>query len=173
MKIKDGLYVTFEYSLFLDGGDRVGGTEPDRPIGFIVGQNHMLPAVEKQLLGMQAGEKASLWVLPQEAYGEYDPQKQQEVPKSNFPPGMELQRGMFFQAKGANGPVAFTILAVNDDSVTVDLNHPLAGKRLRLEVEVHDVRKLTPQEAQQLAAPQQGVFDPLMPPGIAGGTIKV
>lgn len=173
MQIKKGLYVVFEYSMFSEKEERLGGTEPDQPIGFIVGDKHMLQACEKQLIGMTTGDKATIWLLPKEAFGEYDSTKRQHVPKSSFPAGVSLEPGMFFQAKSATGPVAFTIVSIEEDSLLIDLNHPLAGKRIRLEIEVHDVRQLTPEERQQLSDAHNPPIDPFIPPGMSGGPVKV
>ncbi len=155
MRIEPGLYVVFEYAMMLETDERVGGSEPDKPFGFIVGRQHMLPAVEKRLLGMKAGEKASFWLLPGETFGEHDPANIREVPREAFPDDAELKEEMFFQAPGAASPYPYTIKTITDTTITVDMNHPLAGKKVRLEVEIHDVRPLTEQEESDILAGNQ------------------
>jgi FKBP-type peptidyl-prolyl cis-trans isomerase 2 len=155
MKIENGLYVVFEYSMTLENGERIGGTEPDKPFGFIVGRMHMLPSVEKRLLGMKTGEKATFWLLPGEAFGEPDPANIREIPRKVFPDGAELKEEMLFQAPGDASPYPFTIKTITDDTVTVDMNHPLAGKKLRLDVEIHDVRPLTQEEEEEIRSGNQ------------------
>ncbi|MCP4680668.1 MAG: peptidylprolyl isomerase [Deltaproteobacteria bacterium] len=150
MKIEPGLYVVFEYSMLLETGERVGGTEPEKPFGFLVGRRHMLPVVENRLLGMKAGEKASFWLLPGEAFGDHDPSNTREVPREAFPADAELKEEMLFQPPSAASPFPFTIKTVTDDTITVDMNHPLAGKKLRLDVEIHDVRPLTQEEEAEI-----------------------
>jgi FKBP-type peptidyl-prolyl cis-trans isomerase SlyD len=151
MEIKDGTYVVFAYSLSLDTGELLDISEAKQPVGFIVGSAHMLPSIEKQLFGMQAGESATIFLEPGEAFGHYDPDAIKEVPLDSFPGEIDLQPTMPFQAEGPDGPVTFVIKAVGDGAVTIDMNHPLAGRRMRCEVEIHEVRELTVTEKIQLA----------------------
>ncbi len=151
MEIKDGAYVVFAYSLSLDTGEKLDISEAKQPVGFIVGSAHMLPSIEKQLLGMQVGESATIFLEPGEAFGKYNSEAIKDVPLDSFPGEIELQPTMPFQAEGPDGPVTFIIKEVGDDAVTVDMNHPLAGRRIRCEVEIHEVRELTVTEKIQLA----------------------
>jgi FKBP-type peptidyl-prolyl cis-trans isomerase SlyD len=173
MKISDGLYVVFEWAMLSEAGERVGGTEENKPIGFIVGQGHMLPLIEKRLMGMSAGEKATLWLLPGEAFGERDPEKQEIRARDSFPPNIELVKGAHYQVMGPQGPVPIHIRDLDADTVTLDMNHPLAGQRVRLDVHIHEVRELDPVELQQLEDAKRNPVDQLIPPGMTGGTVKV
>ena len=143
----------------LENGERIGGTEPEKPFGFIVGRQHMLPSVERRLLGMNPGEKATFWLLPGEAFGEPDPANVREVPREVFPEEAVLEVGMLFQAPGGTSPYPFTIKTIADDTVTVDMNHPLAGKKLRLDVEIHEVRPLTHVEEEEIRSGKQAQPD--------------
>jgi FKBP-type peptidyl-prolyl cis-trans isomerase SlyD len=151
MEIKTGAYVVFSYTLSLDTGETLDITEAKQPVGFIVDSDHMLPSVEKQLLGMRAGESATIFLEPEEAFGKYDPDAIKDVPRDNFPGEIDLQPTMPFQAEGSDGPVTFVVKSVDGDTVSVDMNHPLAGRRVRCEVEIHEVRELTIEEKSQLA----------------------
>lgn len=146
MKAEKGKYVVFEYRLMLESGEELPIENVARPIGFVVGEGHMLPAVEKGIVGLEPGASALILLQPEEAFGSYDDAKVREVDRSSFPPGVELKPTMSFQGKGPNGPVNFIIKSVTEDVVIVDLNHPLAGKRLRCEVKIHEVRELSEEE---------------------------
>lgn len=146
MKAEKGKYVVFEYCLSLESGEELPIKNVGRPIGFVLGEGHMLPAVEAGIQGMEAGESALILLEPEEAFGKYDDTKIREVDRSNFPPGVELKPTMSFQGRGPDGPVDFVIKSVDDDVVVVDLNHPLAGKRLRCDLKIHEVREITEEE---------------------------
>ncbi|MDJ0766303.1 MAG: peptidylprolyl isomerase [Myxococcota bacterium] len=173
MKIAIGRYVIFEYEMYLDTGEHIGGTESGKPIGFIVGDDHMLPFVEHRLLGMQAGEKGTFWLLPNEAFGERDPAKERVRSRDSFPPHVQLEEGATYQTGSDHGQVPFTITSIGPDSVTIDLNHPLAGKSIRIDVHIHEVRELTPEEQQVLSRSKRHTGDPYVPPGMTGGAVKV
>jgi len=146
MKAEKGKYIVFEYRLSLESGEELPIKNVGRPIGFVMGEGHMLPAVENGLLGLEPGASAMILLEPEEAFGKYDVTKIREVDRGSFPPGVELKPTMSFQGNGPEGPVNFIIKSVDDAVVTVDLNHPLAGKRLRCEVKIHEVRELTEEE---------------------------
>ncbi|MCP4600059.1 MAG: peptidylprolyl isomerase [Proteobacteria bacterium] len=150
MKIQDGSYVVFEFKLTLHDGEELDNEDANRSIAFVVGQGHMLPAVEKQIIGMEAGQSATIFLEPKEAFGEHDPNAIAEIPRSSFPENAELKPGTAFKAKGPEGPVSFVIIAVKEDIVEVDRNHPLAGKRLRCEIKIHEVSELTEEKKTEM-----------------------
>ncbi len=150
MRIQNEAYVVFEYSLFLDTGEALPIKEMDQPVGFIVGQGHIMQAIERQLIGMRAGQSASVYLEPHEAFGTYDPDAKGEIPLNRFPKEMPIRPTMTFKAVGPNGPVTFVIQSVQDDCVIVDLNHPLAGRRIVCKFRIHEVRALTQAEKAKL-----------------------
>ena len=86
---------------------------------------------------MQAGDKKSVLIEAKNAYGEYDSKAIQQVPVASFPEDFVAREGEIVQGQGANGQVFnATILEANDDEVTLDFNHPLAGQNLNFEIEV-------------------------------------
>lgn len=150
MEIKDGAYVVFTYTLSLDTGEALDLSEAEQPIGFAVGYGHMLPSIEKRLLGMLPGEHATIFLEPGEAFGKYDPDAMRNVPRANFPDDIEVRPTMPFMAEGPGGPITFVVKEVGRDSVVVDMNHPLAGRRIRCDIEIHEVRELTRAEQAKL-----------------------
>ena len=174
MEIKNGAYVVFVYTLSLDTGETLDITEAKQPVGFIVGSAHILPSIEKQLLGMRAGESATIYLEPEDAFGKYDPDAVREVPLDNFPKEITLKPTMPFQAEGPDGPVTFVVKSIEADTVTVDMNHPLAGRRIRCDVDVHEVRELTLAEKDQLTRKKKRrrpSFDPF--DKIPGGELEM
>lgn len=146
VKIADNLYVAIDYRLTLDSGEEIDRSPAGSPLGFVAGTGSVIPGLESALHGRSAGEKFNVTIEPEQAYGPVQDELIQIVPRERFPEGLEIRPGMAFQARGPRGPVAMTVAAVAPDAVTVDLNHPLAGKRLTFEVAVAEVRDPLPGE---------------------------
>jgi FKBP-type peptidyl-prolyl cis-trans isomerase SlyD len=146
MKIKSGTFVSVDYRLSLEDGALVEESQADRPLQFIVGLGQMMPGLEQRLLDMEAGQKAAFTLEPDEAYGQHRPELRDKIPRDKFPADARLEEGVVFHAATPHGAMRFTILAVNEEDVDVDLNHPLAGKRLCFDVEVKEVREATDDE---------------------------
>lgn len=120
----------------------VGG----QPLPFLVGYRNMIEGFEHELLGASEGESRSFTLTPERAYGHRDDSAFQEIPRDQFPSEMEIEPGMVMAAHSDQGPVQFTIAAVDGDTVRVDFNHQMAGKTLHFEVEVNSVRDASPEE---------------------------
>lgn len=147
MRVADQLFVAIDYRLTLDNGEEADRSAEGRPLGFVVGAGQIIPGLEQALLGRTAGYRGRVTVEPEHAYGEVDERLFQDIPRDRFPAGAEIAPGACFQARGPRGPVALTVARVNaDDTVTVDLNHPLAGKRLTFDVAIVEVREPRPGE---------------------------
>lgn len=139
--------VTFHYTLKDDDGNTLDQSQEGQPLAYLHGHSNIIPGLEKQLEGKSAGETLTAVVEPSEAYGEYQEQAVQQVPRENFQGVEDIQPGMQFQSQTADGQVMLvTVTEVSDDMVTVDANHPMAGKRLTFEVEVVEVRAATEDE---------------------------
>lgn len=157
MEIAEKNYVAIDYKLTLESGEEIDKSPEGQPLGFITGFGQVIPGLEKALMGRTAGESAQLVIEPEEAYGPVRDDLFQEIPKSQFPSDMELKPGMNFEAQSPRGPMMITISKINDDdTVAVDLNHPMAGKQLHFDVNVVEVREPTPEELQQLQAQAGG-----------------
>jgi len=129
-------------------------SEQGTPLEFLFGAGGMFPALETAMKGMKVGEKKTIPVKAADAYGEYDQAAIQEVPREQFPADVELQAGASYQFQTSQGPIAMTIKALKDKTVTVDFNHPLAGKDLTFEIEIVKIRDATKEEL-AAAAPAQ------------------
>ena len=153
MNIADKMYVAIDYTLTLESGQEIDKSPEGEPLGFITGTGQIIPGLEKALMGRLAGDSAKLVVEPEDAYGPVKDDMFQEIPKSQFPGDVDLKPGIAFEAQGPQGPFMITIANINDnDTVTVDLNHPMAGKQLHFDVSVVEVREPTAEELAEAAA---------------------
>ncbi len=148
MRIEPNKYVSLDYTLTLDSGEVVDKSEKGEPLAFIYGSGSIIGGLERALLGLEAGAARKVTVEPEEGYGPVRPELVQKLPRRHFPP--EVAEGMTFEAEGGHGPVLLLVKEVDAEGVLVDLNHPLAGKRLHFDVRVADVRDATDEELEAL-----------------------
>ncbi len=151
MKIEPGQFVAIDYTLTLDDGEVADRSEAGEPLTFIHGAGQIIPGLERALEGMSEGESAMVTVEPEDAYGPRDSEMLKAVPRDHFPEDTTLVPGTAFEAEGPHGDITFWIHAVEDDSVVIDFNHPLAGRRLTFEVTVREARPATPEELAEAA----------------------
>jgi FKBP-type peptidyl-prolyl cis-trans isomerase SlyD len=153
MKIAEDVFVGIEYTLALNSGEVVDKSAPDEGLAFIYGKEQVIPGLEKELAGMEAGQSADFSVSPEDGYGEQRPELINEIPRSNFPEEMEIEPGMVFQANGPQGPTVLRVKELKDDAIVADFNHPLAGETLNFSVKIVEVREPTKEEIEMLDAP--------------------
>ncbi len=146
MAIVENQIVSLEYEV-KDGDTVVDSNVGGAPLVFMFGKGQIIPGLESGISGMAIGEKGDVLVQPADAYGEYDNEAQQEVPKDQFA-DIELAVGMTLYGQGEDGgTVQVTVKEIGDESVMIDFNHPLAGKALMFTVTLNDVREATAEEA--------------------------
>lgn len=122
----------------------VGGA----PLEFISGMGQIIPGLEKEIENAVEGDKCDVLVKPEDAYGEYNEEAIQSLPKEQFA-GIDLVEGMSLYGSGEDGQtVQVTVKSIQDDEVTIDYNHPMAGKSLMFSVAVIAVREATAEEIQ-------------------------
>lgn len=156
MNIDDKLYVAIDYKLALASGEEVDSSQEGQPFGFITGTGQIIPGLENELMGKTTGFEGRVVVNPDDGYGLIDENLFQEIPKNQFPEDTEIEAGMTFHAQGPQGPIMVRIKEVNEnDTVTVDLNHPLAGEQLHFDVKVVEVREPSTEELAVLEQQQQ------------------
>ena len=118
---------------------KVDGREP---LSFRLGQNQVLPKLEAEIIGMSVGEKKTVAVDANDAYGPHQKQAIQKIPRSEIPDGVDLTVGNNLQATGHDGEIVpLRVLAANEETVTLDANHPLAGHNLTFEIELIEIVK--------------------------------
>lgn len=136
-----GTTVHIHYTGRLNDGSVFDTSEGRDPLAFEMGSGQVIPGLDKGMRGMAVGDKKTIEIACAEAYGEHFAEGVQVVPRDQLPPEMEPQIGMQLQANSPDGQtVMFVITAVDDANVTVDANHPLAGKDLTFDVELVAVK---------------------------------
>jgi FKBP-type peptidyl-prolyl cis-trans isomerase SlyD len=146
MQIGKHRVVTLAYTL-KDDDDRIIDQSDDGSFCYLHGASNIIPGLENALTGKAAGDELSVSVPPELGYGVHDVEKTQAVPRDMFPAGEEIEAGMQFHAQGPDGQqLVVTVVKVEDERITVDGNHPLAGVRLNFDVKVLEVRAATREE---------------------------
>mgnify|MGYP000874227790 FL=1 len=147
MNIDDKRAVSIHYTLTNEQGEKLDSSEGQDPLSYLHGASNIIPGLENALVGKTTGEKVSVTVQPEDAYGEINPEMIQIVPREAFEGIDDIQAGMQFQASGPDGQTqVVTIKAVGEEGVTVDGNHPLAGQVLNFDVSIEEVRDATEEE---------------------------
>jgi len=138
--IKDGSVVSFEYTVSDDAGKILESNKGDSPVTYTHGQDEIIPGLEKCLSGMQINEEKHFSVTPEEAYGPVNPEGFKEVPKETIPAD-GLNVGSVLRARGPGGEeFSVRVHEISDETVVLDLNHPMAGKTLTFDVRVVDIQ---------------------------------
>ncbi|MDY0291801.1 MAG: peptidylprolyl isomerase [Desulfuromonadaceae bacterium] len=139
-QVKPGTQVKVHYTGTFDDGTEFDSSEGKPPLEFTCGENQVIPGFEEAVAGMSVGEKKSFRVEPDKGYGEYDEQQQVVVERSMLPEELELAEGVQLQVETQSGePVIVQVTNVAEDKVTLDANHPFAGKVLNFVLEVVEV----------------------------------
>jgi len=137
--IGPGKTVTLHFAIKLEDGQIVDSNFDKEPATFTVGDGNLLEGFEKALFGLEEGMKQTLRILPENSFGMPNPSNIQKLPRSQFD-GMELEQGLVVSfSDPGNGELPGVIAEFNETHVSVDFNHPLAGKMLDFEVEVLSV----------------------------------
>jgi FKBP-type peptidyl-prolyl cis-trans isomerase SlyD len=145
-QIEKDMVVGVHYRGTFTGTDEEFDTSAGRdPMVFLCGHGQMIPGFEKALLGAKTGDSHAFDLAPEEAYGPRDEEAIQEMAKDNLPADVNV--GDMLAGRTAEGQVVqFVIKEIGDDVITVDLNHPMAGKSLTFAVDVVEVRPATAEE---------------------------
>ena len=135
--IKKGSKVKVHYTGKLANGKVFDTSVEKDPLEVVVGQSGLIKGFEEGLMGMKEGEKKTIELIPEDAYGQLIEGRTQEVEKSALPE--EIQVGMALQANGEVGTMVVTVKEIKEETVVLDANHPLAGKDLIFELEILEV----------------------------------
>ena len=145
--VSNNKMVDVAYKGTLADGTVFSKSDDGKPLEFLVGGGTIIPTLEKGMMGMKVGDRKTIAVKAADAYGEYDKAAVREIPRSQFPKDLALKVGERYQVNnGQGGPMVLTISAMTDTTVTVDFNHPLAGKDLTFEVTIVKIRDATKDE---------------------------
>ncbi len=146
MKIDNNSVVSLAYQVKVEEGVVVDQASVEAPLDYLHGHNNLVTGLEKALTGRSVGEKFSVTVGPEEAYGEHSDAMVQRVPADVFQGVEQIEVGMRFLADTDQGPIPVEVTEVDGDFVVVDGNHMLAGQTLTFDVEVVAVREATADE---------------------------
>lgn len=146
MSIKQNSVVTMHYTLKDEAGEVIERSPADHPLAYLHGRGNLIPGLERELEGKNAGDRLSVKVPGTEAFGERDERLVKRIPRDAIRGVSDVRAGMRLQAQSEQGTKTMTVTDVAENAVTVDANHPLAGKNLNFEVEITDVREATPEE---------------------------
>lgn len=138
--------VTLSYSVKDDEGTVIDSTEGTEPLVYIHGAANIIPGLETALSGKAVGDEFDVTVEPKDAYGEYNESLVQAVPREAFEGVETIEPGMAFTANTPNGPIQLIVTGVEGDQITVDPNHPLAGKVLNFTGKIMEIRDATEEE---------------------------
>ena len=136
-KIEDGLYVSVNYTGTLDNGEQFDSSEGRAPMEFEVGAGQMIKGFEAAVMGLSLNEKKVFTLSSEDAYGERDETYLHVFPRAEVPPEINPEVGQTMALTSPEGHnVPARIVAVDEEKVTFDLNHPLAGQSLTFDIEV-------------------------------------
>ncbi len=146
MHIEKNRVVRLDYTLRDEQGAVLDSSSGRGPLSYLHGKGNIIPGLEQALAGKSAGDKLDVTVPPEQGYGARDERLVQIVARAKFGEVAGLAPGMQVRANGPQGPRLVTVVRVDRDFVTVDGNHPLAGRTLHFSVQVTEVRKATHEE---------------------------
>ena len=146
MSISKDSVVTLHYTLKDDSGEVIDSSDGGEPLAYLHGHGNLVAGLERELTGKGPGEKLEVKITPAEGYGEYDAALVQRVPRRQLKGIAKIYVGMKLQAQTQDGPREVTVTQVLGDTVTIDSNHPLAGKNLNFAIDIVGVREATAEE---------------------------
>ncbi len=139
-QVKSGDTVRVHYTGTLTDGQTFDSSEGRDPLEFTVGTGQIIPGLDSAVEGMAVGDKKTVEVPVDQAYGQPDPNAQQAVPRSDIPEDIPLDLGTQLQVQTPQGQVMpVTVVEVTEEQVVLDANHPLAGKDLTFAIELVDI----------------------------------
>ena len=156
MKIQNNSVVSIHFGVAEVDGNALDSTENGAPLEYIHGARYLVPGLEAELEGKEVGHKFDVKLEAEQAYGPFQEELVQQVPRSLFEGVDEIEVGMSFHAETDQGPRAVEVTEVTDETVSIDANHPLAGMALQFVGEVIGIRAATAEELEHGHIHQDG-----------------
>ena len=146
--VANDIVVSMAYVLRFEDGQLIDQSEDDAPMEYIQGARQIIPGLEKALIGLNVGDEKDVEVKPADGYGERDPDDIVEMPRGDLPESLDLSVGKPVKMQDSESGKSFKAYVVESspETVTLDLNHPLAGKTLNFHVKIVDLRLATKEE---------------------------
>ena len=140
--VEEGDKVSIEFEVKLENGENCFPNNKENTLELVVGEGKLFPAVEKGLLKMKEGESKEMLLEPSDAFGPHHDELIMDAPKSAFRSDAEIAVGMRMKIDAPSGKVFYgTITGITDETITLDLNHPLAGKKIVFSLTVTTITK--------------------------------
>jgi len=140
MTIKKGDKVKIDYTGTFEDSTVFDTSEGKQPLEFEVGSGQIIKGFDDALIGMEKDQEKEMTLGPKDAYGDPNPELTKKIPKSQLPPDQEPKAGMMLMLKTPEGQqIPAKIVEVSNEEITIDLNHPLAGKTLKFKIKVVEV----------------------------------
>ena len=144
-KVQNDLVVTLDYKLFVED-ELLESTEDGEAIQFLQGHGQIIPGLEEAIYNLKVGDTKKVVIEPEDAYGEYDPESLEVAKIEEFSEEVPLDVGTFLDFRDDDEVLSAQIVEADEETVTLDFNHPLAGKTLTFEITVADLRPATEEE---------------------------
>ena len=155
-KVEDGVVVSMEYTLHVDG-ELLDSSDEQGPLQFLVGYGNIIPGLEEEMRGMKIGDSKDVVVEPENGYGEFDSEAFMKVPRTDFPKDMPMEVDTELTVRDEEGNSRYArVDSIEDDNVTLNFNHPLAGDELRFHVKVVALRDPTEEELEHGHVHEEG-----------------
>ena len=138
LQIQTGTSVTLHFSLALENGHIVDSNFEGNPATFSVGDGNLLPGFESSLLGLEVGDEREFIISPENAFGQHNTQNVQSVDRGNFDES-DLEIGSILSFQNGDGELPGVIIALEENLVMVDFNHPLSGKNIVFQVKIVEI----------------------------------
>ena len=138
LQIQTGTSVTLHFSIALENGHIVDSNFEGNPATFSVGDGNLLPGFESSLLGLEVGDEREFIIPPENAFGQHNTQNVQSVDRGNFDES-DLEIGSILSLQNGDGELPGVIIALEENLVMVDFNHPLSGKNIVFQVKIVEI----------------------------------
>lgn len=148
MIAEQGKVVSIDYTLKNSDGQILDTSEGREPLAYLHGAGNIIPGLESALEGKSAGDQVTAVIEPEQAYGLRDNNQVGKVARSDLQGVGDISVGTQLQAQTPEGPRIVVVTDMDEESVTIDANHPLAGETLHFDVTVSDVREATTAEVE-------------------------
>jgi FKBP-type peptidyl-prolyl cis-trans isomerase SlyD len=154
--VEDGVVVSMEYTLHVDG-ELLDSSDGQGPLQFLAGYGNIIPGLEEEMRGMKIGDSKDVVVEPKNGYGEFDSEAFIKVPRTDFPKDMPMEVDTELTVRDEEGNSRYArVDSIEDDNVTLNFNHPLAGDELRFHVKVVALRDPTEEELEHGHVHEEG-----------------
>lgn len=154
--VEDGVVVSMEYTLHVDG-ELLDSSDGQGPLQFLAGYGNIIPGLEEEMRGMKIGDSKDVAVEPKNGYGEFDSEAFMKVPRTDFPKDMPMEVDTELTVRDEDGNSRYArVDSIEDEHVTLNFNHPLAGDELRFHVKVVALRDPTEEELEHGHVHEEG-----------------